>query len=423
MGPVRLRILLCAATLFLVAPTVAAATIIRVPQDYPTVQAGIDAAVNGDTVRVSPGTYVERIDFHQKAITVESVDGPQATILDGGGLGPVVSIAEYTGHTPVFRGFTVRNGGLDGGISTYGGPVLIEQNWVTGLHSCDPPIEAAFSDATIRFNRVWGNVDACSGGDAGGIGIRGAGTARVIGNVITRNWHSFSGGGIGLFAAGSPLIARNFISGNHAGYEGGGISLVNVSNATIVNNFIVGNDAPHGGGIAWLVPGLESGPWVLNNTIAGNRADLGLAIYADGYDSRTRLDNNILLGSGSAAVVECAPFTTESPLFAYNDVFNAESGLRYGGDCVDQTGQNGNISADPFRLNVAPNFRLGPGSPAIDSAGPGPADDFDGDTRPIDGDGDGTPAVDMGADEYVPAGPRSGLDRPRFSVVGGGLAR
>ena len=141
---------------------------------------------------------------------------------------------------------------------------------------------------------------------------------------------------------------------------------------------------------------------MLNNTIAGNRADFGLAIFADGYDSRTRLDNNILLGSGSGSVVECAPFTTESPLFAYNDVFNAGSGLRYGGDCVDHTGQNGNISADPFSRNVAPSFRLSPGSPAIDSAGPGPADDFDGDTRPIDGNGDGTPAVDMGADEYVP---------------------
>ena len=394
--------MVCAVAVCCVAPNAAAAAIIRVPQDYPTVQAGIDAAANGDTVRVSPGTYVERIDFEQKAITVESTDGPAATVIDGGGSGPVVTIDEYQNRSPVFRGFTVRDGGLDGGIANYGGQVLIEGNWVTGLESCDPPIEAAFSNATIRNNRVWGNTDACSGGDAGGIGIRGAGTVRVIGNVITKNWHSFSGGGIGMNAAGTPYIAGNFISGNHAGYEGGGISMMNVSNATIVNNFIVGNDAPHGGGIAWLVPGQEPGPWVLNNTIAGNRAGLGSAIYADGYDSSTRIDSNILLGSGSASVVECGPFTPEFPLFTYDDVFNAGSGARYGGDCSDETGQNGNISADPFRLNSAPNFRLGPGSPAIDSAGVGPADDFDGDPRPIDGNGDGKPVSDMGADEYVP---------------------
>lgn len=58
-------------------PTLAlAGTIIHVPQDQATIQAGIDAALDGDTVLVSPGTYYENIIFNGRAITVASANGP-----------------------------------------------------------------------------------------------------------------------------------------------------------------------------------------------------------------------------------------------------------------------------------------------------------------------------------------------------------
>ncbi len=48
------------------------ATVINVPADQATVQAGIDATVDGDTVLVEAGLYYETIDFIGKNIVLLS---------------------------------------------------------------------------------------------------------------------------------------------------------------------------------------------------------------------------------------------------------------------------------------------------------------------------------------------------------------
>jgi hypothetical protein len=68
----RLRLLLALTITAATNTNVFARTIIHVPSDQPTIQAAINAAHNGDWVVVSPGTYLENIDFLGKAITVKS---------------------------------------------------------------------------------------------------------------------------------------------------------------------------------------------------------------------------------------------------------------------------------------------------------------------------------------------------------------
>ena len=41
-----------------------------VPSEYTTIQLAIDAAVNGDTIYVSNGTYFENINYNNKDLTI-----------------------------------------------------------------------------------------------------------------------------------------------------------------------------------------------------------------------------------------------------------------------------------------------------------------------------------------------------------------
>jgi hypothetical protein len=90
--------------------SVAAATVIHVPADQPNIQAGINAAQNGDIVLVSPGTYIENIDFNGKAIIVKSSNGPAVTVIDGGGVSSVVTFSSNETSSAVLNGFTLQHG-------------------------------------------------------------------------------------------------------------------------------------------------------------------------------------------------------------------------------------------------------------------------------------------------------------------------
>jgi hypothetical protein len=160
-----------------------AQTTIRVPADQPTIQAGINAAISGDTVVVAPGTYVERINFGGKAITVASASGAAVTIIDGNRGGTVVTFNTREGRAAVLRGFTVTNGGgfPGGGIAVSNASPTIEGNVITGNTGCDGVgINVDFGSPRIVKNEISWNVrNGCSGG-VGGAGIKVGGASAAL---------------------------------------------------------------------------------------------------------------------------------------------------------------------------------------------------------------------------------------------------
>ena len=97
-----------------------------------TIQEGIGKALDGDTVTVAEGVYVENIQFKGKNIVLTSTDplDPSvvaSTIIDGNKLGSVVTFSGTETEACVLSGFTVRNGKSNegGGISGGRGQALL----------------------------------------------------------------------------------------------------------------------------------------------------------------------------------------------------------------------------------------------------------------------------------------------------------
>jgi hypothetical protein len=405
-------------SLVLVTGPVFAATI-NVPADQPTIQAGINAAANGDTVLVAPGTYFENINFMGKAITVKSSGGSKVTIIDGAKNASVVTFMSGEAESSVLSGFTIQDGvapfgSQGGGINIINSSPSIEDNVITRNTACNGGggiglIEGAPSILRNTISHNTQTFPCAGGGGGGGININGGTGAKILANRIIDNTFA-PGSGIAMDGGGTPLIQNNVIANNDSGINGpgGAIYIVNQSNPIIVQNLIYGNHAGSGGGIYFLVPLGTTGPSIVSNTIVNNGGvEGGSAIYASGFDEASQIINNLLISNSGLNAVDCdGSYENSAPIFANNDSYSTQ-GTAIEGTCASDLGQNNNISSDPLFVNSPKHmYELNATSPAIDagdnSAPDLPKKDFAGKPRIVDGNGDGKAIIDMGAYEFQP---------------------
>jgi hypothetical protein len=258
---------------------------------FKTIQEGIDASSNGDTVTVSEGTYVENISFNGKNIVLRSTDPLDSTvvantIIDGNGAGSVVTFANTESSSCVLSGFTIRNGsgakggGICGGSWSFRTHATIENNVITGNSVTGTGGGILYCDGTIRNNRVCGNTAEHGAGVSGCDGT-------VENNVIVHNSCTGWGGGLHICTG---LVQNNIITANSAA-NGAGLQYCT---DTVRNNVVVGNSASRGGGFH------ECGATIEGNLIVGNSAsnDGGGVYYCEGVIRDNSIVQNWALRGG-----------------------------------------------------------------------------------------------------------------------------
>jgi hypothetical protein len=364
-------IFICFCALILAMPVYA--TIINVPGEYATIQAGIDASVNGDTVLVAPGEYVESDTIENKNILLKSSEGPSATVIRG----YFSLLGSQIDSNCILLGFDFNGYGLSGShdhliYSHQGAPIIwgnIIENNISTFRGAGILLED--SPAIIRSNIIRNNWAGVYGG---GIYATDSDTMvwdRVIieGNIVSGNWagdmmdHG-DYGGIAMSKAG--IIRYNLVTGNranrviYAAYGGGiaaGVSKTKIYNNTIVGNmaFGQGGHGMGGGLIIWLIDRTGDG-FAKNNIIAFNSN--GGGVYGYVLDSAYMAwDYNLLFSNDSANYIHISPGPHDiqtDPLFA--DRFSGDYHLLFNSPCIDAGDPSFPLDPDSTRCDIGAYF-------------------------------------------------------------------
>ena len=297
--------------------------VIKVPADFPTIQAAIDAASTGKTVAVSPGTYNEDIDFKGKAIKVVSSNGPETTTIKGTGSGSVVTISTGEGRSSILEGFTITNGNSmfnGGGIVCYNTSPTIVNNRIV-LNMADDwggGMLCSNGSPLVEGNHFEANSAFCGGG-----AYFMTGSATIVRNRFEHNESISTGGGL-YYWSGAPVIEDNIIRFNKAAGNGGGVYLNQCTATSFTNNLICENETEaQGGGIN----AAYSNSTIRNCTICNNTAQNGGGVYSGFYT--LNLVDSILWGnratSGGSQIAEMVGVGYSDILGGYAGTGNIES--------------------------------------------------------------------------------------------------
>jgi len=299
--------------------------------DFPTIQAAVDFAQNGDTINISNGTYLEDITIKDKSLHLKGEDMNQ-TIINGTGpvsvimlecmddsTAVIISNLSVTGVTTAPRWAIVRSVGINnnqcnltvknttiynntdingppsdyvnagGGLVTSGHTVMKNSSVIDNYSITGPGgIWITEGGSLVLKNSVIArNVNGCGPHTDGGGIYNDGGDLIIIDSEIRDNGIGFYCDGSGISNRGSLVIKDSLISGNR-GYTGGivndgdaeisnciieehigftAVGIMNVGNLTIRSSTVTNNSAAMHSGIENYWPGTVH---ILSSEITNN---------------------------------------------------------------------------------------------------------------------------------------------------------
>jgi len=389
--------------------------VLRVPGQYPTIQAAVDVASTYDMVLVADGTYTgpgnRDIDLGGKQIIVKSENGPENCIIDceGTELEPHRAFIFENDETPesILDGFTIINGmarqyggavfckGTSPTIlncnfaqcatfgSGYGGGAVyttgnaaprIEKCTFTNntTHSLGGAIYAMVSSPTIYNCTFTQNTAELHGG---AIACQFS-NAKISHCRITRNTAQ-GGAGVFIWFFAKPTIDRVLTTRNTATDKGGGIYCRDNASPLITNTLLCGNQAQTGAAVHCEN---SANPQITNCTIVNNiAASTGGALFCS--SSSPSLVNSIVWqNQGAEGNQLCLQGFGTSPDVSYSNIEGGLSGVVISDKYAEVIWGPGAIDADPcFVATGCPNangtlangaYLLLETSPCVDAGDP-----------------------------------------------------
>lgn len=297
--------------------------------DHDNIQAGVDAAAEGDTVLVYPGLYTSPgdrdVEFGPKNIVLRSRDGAETTTLhntSGAGHRLLKFFGGGQDTTCVVDGFTLKNGAIVGATDSGGGAISVD-----GVTNSPSP---KFINLVIKYNY---------GLHGGGVYVNSStGSASPVFRHCTFDYNLAENNGGGIYCGMNGAVRVSdctFINNESAAGMGGGIHCNLNSDATVTRSWFEGNAAgTYGGGFsAWRSNTVVTNSTFLNNSSAGGGGAVSCrGAAAPAFAGVTMARNSAQAQGGSVHVLEGSTPSFERTIVA----FTAE--VRDGAVTCDETG-------------------------------------------------------------------------------------
>ena len=339
-----------------------------VPDDAPTVAAGIESAAVYDTVLITAGTYCEHgVELKPRILLTGPPEGGGEATVDAQGLGQVFVCLNLGSETTI-RNLTITHGDT-AGVADGGGGMY--------CHHSDHHVEGCSFVS-----------NACSFGGA----VRVEGGSPVFSDCEFVDNEAYNSGGAASVWSGSPVFGScDFVSNTATNAGVGGAlscysgSVVNLDDCEMYRNTCTAD----GGGIyghsssidvSWSVLGGNAASGnggavsayactlsIVNSTLGGNSAGTGSGLMISGATDAS-VDHTTIADGVTGEAVYCSGASID---LTCSDVYGNDGG-DYVGCLAGQGGVGGNFSSDPMFCDPASDdYRVSAASPCLDAAGCG----------------------------------------------------